>query len=137
MESQCYSNVYGLCMLHGCTLETLSIPCLFCKRTLSHQDIIAFIVKCLRVVYRDNSFYAACSDCLRVSAAYELKQYCQCSATSDFVKLMCNGDPAKLNVRCLLCMKRLDCIEKLDAFESEVEFFLIRSIWRAKCRLCR
>lgn len=137
MEPRGYSNVYGLCLLNGCTLETLSVPCLFCKSVLSFQDILSFIVKHLRVVYRDNTFYAACSDCLRLSAAFELKQYCQCVATPDFVKLMCNGDFAKLIVRCVQCMKRLDLIEILDAFESKEEFLLIRSIWRAKCRLCR
>ncbi|ATQ38261.1 E6 [Gammapapillomavirus 7] len=137
MEPQSCSNVYGLCVLYGCTLETLSVPCLFCKCILSLQDIIAFIIKHLKVVFRSGTFYAACGTCLRLSAAYEQKQYCQCSASPDFVKLMCNGDLTKLNMRCIICMKKLDYIEVLDAFETEVEFLLIRSIWRTRCRLCK
>lgn len=131
------SNVYGLCVLNGCTLETLSVPCLFCRSLLSFQDITNFIIKRLRVVLRDNTFYAACSACLRLSAAYEHKHYSQCIATPDFIKYVCNGDPTKLNVRCVACMKKLDCIEVIDNLQSEAAFTLVRGIWRANCRLCR
>ncbi|AEM24621.1 transforming protein [Human papillomavirus 139] len=136
MEPQ-ESNVYGLCVLNGCSLETLCVPCLFCRSNLSFQDIVSFIIKRLRVVLRDNTFFAACSACLRLSAAYEQEHYSQCVATSDFVKYVCDGNVAKLNVRCTFCMKKLDSIEILDTFASGTEFTLVRGIWRAACRLCK
>nr|AYA94199.1 MAG: E6 protein [Human papillomavirus] len=129
--------LYSLCELYGCSLETLEIRCLFCRCILSYQDILSFAVKCLRVVIRDNSFFAACNTCLQLSAAYEQKTYCQCVATAAFVKYLCNDNYCNLNVRCTLCMKRLDKVEVLECLENDESFLLVRSIWRATCRLCK
>nr|AYC54505.1 MAG: E6 protein [Human papillomavirus] len=131
------TSVYSLCKLYGCSLETLNIRCLFCRCFLSYQDLLSFTVKHLRIVLRDYSFFAACNTCLKLSAAYEQKTYCQCVATADFVKHMCNGNYCDLNVRCLTCMKRLDKIEVLESLEKDEQFYLVRCIWRTNCRLCK
>lgn len=130
-------SIYSLCSTYGCTLETLNICCLFCRTALSYQDILSFTVKHLRIVLRNNSFFAACSTCLQLSAAYEQRKYCQCVATANYVKSVCNGNYCDLNVRCLTCMKRLDNIEVLESLEKDEEFYLVRCIWRTKCRLCK
>ena len=131
------NSLSKVCGLYGCTLENLQIACLFCRSLLSHQDLLSFAVKHLKVVVRGNSFFAACNTCLRLSAAFEQKTYSQCVATTDFVKHQCNGNYYDLNVRCLICMKKLDVIEVLDSLENEEHFYLVRCIWRAYCRLCK
>ncbi|ATQ38226.1 E6 [Gammapapillomavirus 7] len=130
-------SIYSLCDSYGCTLENLNICCLFCRSPLSYNDILSFSVKQLRVVIRDNTFFAACCTCLQLSAAYEQRTYCQCTATAEFVKFMCGGDYCNLNVRCIKCIKRLDLPEVLECLESELPFYLVRCIWRSECRLCR
>ena len=131
------NSLFDLCDLYGCTLETLCVSCLVCKSNLSYQDLLAFIVKNLKVVYRNFAFHAACTSCLKLTALHEQRLYCQCTASAAYVQYVCNGDIASLNVRCVTCMKQLDCIEKLDCIQKEQTFFLIRSIWRCFCRLCQ
>lgn len=131
------NSLSNICGLYGCSLENLQICCLFCRSVLSYQDLLSFTVKHLKIVIRDNTFFAACNTCLRLSAAFEQKTYSQCIATPAFVKHLCNGNYSDLNVRCLICMKKLDVIEVLDSLEREENFQLVRCIWRSYCRFCK
>lgn len=130
-------TVEGYCALYGCSLETAFLPCLFCRNTLSFQDLCAFSTKCLNLVLRNFAFYAACTACLRISAAYEQRHYYQCSTDSCFLEFLCGSHIGLINVRCVHCMKRLDNIEKLDCLNRREKFHLVRGIWRSSCRLCK
>lgn len=131
------STIAAFCALYGCSLESVCIPCLFCKRVLSFQDLSSFIVKHLNLVFRNYSFYAACTTCLRVSAAFEQRNYYQCTATAFFIQSLYGNNICDLIVRCQYCMKRLDCIEKLDCLSNGEQFHLVRGLWRSSCRLCK
>lgn len=130
-------SIYNLCDLYGCSLENLTVKCLFCNCVLSYEDILSFAVKSLRVVVRGDTFYAACVTCLQLSAVYEQRVYCQCMASASYLKYLCKGNYCELNVRCLRCIKRLDLTEVLECLENEEDFYLVRCIWRAQCRLCK
>lgn len=130
-------SVQKFCSVYGCSLENASIPCLFCRCTLSYQDLCAFSAKCLNLVYRDYTFHAACTTCLRLSAVFEERNYYQCTTSAAFIESLCGSNISFINVRCEHCMKRLDNIEKLDCLERGDKFHLIRGIWRSPCRLCK
>lgn len=126
-----------LCDATGQTFFQLSLQCAFCNYTLSLQDLAAFHVKQLSLIYRNNCPYAVCSACTRLSAKCEYEAFCRCSLPADILPDVLQVPLTSICVRCIYCYKLLDCPERFDLAAGSETVYLVRNIWRGPCRDCR
>lgn len=125
-----------LCKQYGISFFDLRIRCVFCNHWCSTIDLAAFHHKCLCLLWKNSVCYACCSACLRLSAKHEQEKYYQCFVSSDlFEDVVCQPLQAVV-IRCLICLAKLDYIEKLEHKNNKRVFHLVRGYWRALCRNC-
>lgn len=125
------------CRQLGVTLFNVQIPCLFCKFTLTLQDLASFYTKELSLVWRDSFCYACCAPCLRLCARFEKENYVRCIVKASYLESLVKLPLSEILVRCLYCFKKLDLAEKFDCCISDLPFHLVRHHWRNRCRLCK
>nr|AYA94107.1 MAG: E6 protein [Human papillomavirus] len=130
------TNLEDYCNLHKISLFNLSLPCVFCKHNVNYVGLASFHYKQLSLIYKDNICHACCEPCLLLTAKYERERFCRCSAGVKFIETLCKKSLKDICVRCIVCYKLLDYIEKFDCTVCELPFYLIRHHWRNYCRHC-
>ncbi|QIA98986.1 early protein 6 [Callithrix penicillata papillomavirus type 1] len=119
------------------TLHTVRLPCIFCKNICTAHDLTDFVRKNLQLVWRGTgSAFAACSSCLKVTAAYEYRVYYQGCIPGDYIEDISGRPISSLCIRCVRCLAELDLAEKLGALVFDLPFLVVRSQWRSYCRNC-
>lgn len=125
------------CKRLGVSFFDVTLPCLFCKFTLTVQDLASFYSKDLCLVWRGKNCFACCTPCLKLCAKYEQENYSRCIVSGYCIEGLLNISLCNLLVRCLYCFKKLDYAEKIDCCVGDLPFCLIRHHWRNCCRLCK
>lgn len=124
------------CSAFNTSFFDLKIDCLFCNFALNLQELAAFYMKSLSLIWKGDTVYAICLRCTRVSARYEADKYFRCAVKSDYIENLTKTPLVQLSVRCLECYKLLDTAEKIDLRCRGEDICLIRKYWRAYCRDC-
>lgn len=130
------TNLEDYCKFHNCSFFALSFPCVFCKHKVDYLGLAEFHHKTLNLLYKDNVPYVCCSPCLKLTAKYELQQYYRCSVDAACIEFLCKQPLKDIIVRCLLCYRLLDYLEKYDCVVCDFPFVLVRHHWRNYCRFC-
>lgn len=136
MEPVRAKNLVDYCKQENISFFDLQLHCLFCKFAVSLPDLASFYCKKLTLVYRDNSAFAACSKCLKLSALFENERYYTCSIKAWLLSDLIGKPLSEIAIRCENCMSLLDYIEKCDCIYQGGYFHLIRGNWRGCCRNC-
>nr|AYA94338.1 MAG: E6 protein [Human papillomavirus] len=129
-------NLYQYCASKNLSLFDLRLPCVFCKNELDFMSLADFHLKNLQLLHKENTCYACCSVCLRVSAKFELENYFQCYVKAKYFTTLCEKPLQCIIVRCIDCYRLLDCMEKVDCCAADLPFCLVRGRWRNFCRHC-
>ncbi|ATQ38168.1 E6 [Gammapapillomavirus sp.] len=131
------TNLEDYCKLNNISFFDLSLRCVFCKHKIDTLELAAFHEKHLSLVFKeDGQCYASCSNCLRLAARYELENFYRCSVEATCIEFVCKKPLKEIIVRCVLCYKLLDLIEKYDCIVGDLPFVLVRRHWRNYCRFC-
>ena len=136
MADQQPTNLEDYCKLYNCSLFDLSFACVFCKHKIDYLGLAEFHHKTLNLLYKDSVGYACCSPCLKLTAKYELEQFYRCSVDAKCIEFVCKQPLKDITVRCLICYRLLDYLEKYDCVVSDLPFVLVRHHWRNYCRFC-
>lgn len=124
------------CEQQGISFFELRIRCLFCNFELDLQELADFHQKNLSLIYKEDTVFAACIRCIKLSARYERENYCRCSVPPDSIESVTGQKLSDLVVRCYMCYRRLDTAEKIDCVAADEDFLLVRHHWRNICRYC-
>nr|AYA93733.1 MAG: E6 protein [Human papillomavirus] len=125
-----YCRRYDISFFH------LSVPCIFCFHHINLQELAAFYLKQLSLVWRADQCFACCEACLKLSAKFERENYFQCAARTSVLEGLLKQDLKSIIIRCMYCCRLLDTIEKYDSLYRDDLLCLIRGKWRGTCRLC-
>ena len=136
MEPHFPTDLDSYCHYFKISFFDLVLKCIFCKFPLSIIDLASFHNKKLSVIWRDNTPFACCSKCLRLTALYERQNYFVCTAKSYSLTSLTGKELCDIHIRCLHCYAFLDYVEKLRHLYNDVDFALIRGGWRGTCRNC-
>ncbi|AXN57294.1 E6 [Macaca mulatta papillomavirus 4] len=136
MDSPRPLTIPDYCSAFGFAISEVKIPCLFCNYYMSLQDVGNFDLKGLQLVWKTDYCYGVCTPCLRATAKYEEENYHQCSVGPLWVETLAEKSLLSLCIRCLLCLKLLDCAEKYQHIPLREPFHLVRGQWRGYCRWC-
>ncbi|AWK28209.1 E6 protein [Human papillomavirus type 221] len=124
------------CQLLGLQLSDVRLPCNFCKFYLTEQDLAAFHLKQFKLIWKGPWCYACCRSCARLTAAYELRKFYQCTCNCNAVEGLAKTTLDCIPVRCLQCLALLSFAEKLEHLAIGQDFYLVRSTWKGYCRNC-
>ena len=102
------------CAKNGLSFFDVRLQCVFCEHWISTVDLAAFHCKSLSLVWKGHVCYACCCSCLRLSALYEMQRYYQCSLQGDYIEDLVRKPLTDIVIRCLLCLTKLDLLEKLE-----------------------
>lgn len=136
LESPFPETLSSYCKLFGLSLSEVKLPCNFCKFYLNEQDLAAFHLKQFKLLWKGPWCYACCRSCTRLSAAFELRTFYQCSCKCTAVEGLAKTNLVCIPMRCLLCLALLSYAEKLEHLNIEEDFVLVRSSWKGYCRNC-
>lgn len=136
MENPFPTGLQEYCTYFKVDFFDLQLRCIFCKSFVDSIDLAKFHVKCLRLVWRNNTAHACCTKCLLHSAKYECERHFQCVVKVADLHALINRDLPNVYMRCLYCLKLLDLQEKCDLIARRKPACLIRGYWRAPCREC-
>lgn len=136
MEPQFPTDLDSYCTYFKINFFDLILNCIFCKFPLSIVDLASFHNKRLSVIWRNNSPFACCTKCLRLTALYEEQNFFVCTAKSYSLTSLVGKELSDIPVRCIHCYAFLDYTEKLRHLYNNVDFVLIRGGWRGVCRNC-
>lgn len=124
------------CAVYSVSLFDVSLPCIFCKFVCDLQDLAAFHIRNLCLVWRSEQAFACCRKCINLSAKYEYDNYCVCIVNALSIEQLLGLSLKDIFIRCLCCYKLLDIAEKLDCCAGNEFFALVRGTWRGPCRNC-
>lgn len=136
MAEKCPARLDDFCTKYSVSIFSVSLPCIFCRFICDLQDIAAFHIKKLSIVWRGGKPYICCRKCANLSAKFEYEQYCVCIVKAISIECLLQKSLYDITVRCLCCYKLLDTAEKVDCCASDEYFALVRGSWRAPCRDC-
>lgn len=124
------------CTVFNISFFDIHVPCVFCKHSVSLQNLADFYCKGLSLLWKNNNCYACCSLCLKSIAKYEFEQYFTCSVKCHLIEAVVLKPLKDIVVRCRFCYKLLDYAEKLDCCARNFDFCLVRGHWKNVCRFC-
>lgn len=124
------------CEVFGLKLTDVRLPCNFCKFYLTEQDLAAFQLKNFNLLWKGPWCFACCRSCTRLSAAFELRTYYQCTCKCEALEGLAKASLKSIPVRCLCCLALLSFVEKLEHLAIGEDFYLVRSNWKGYCRNC-
>lgn len=130
------TTVDEYCRRFNTSFFDLRLHCIFCSHIVPLQEIAGFYVKRLNLIWKGECCYACCAKCLTLSAKFELENYTQCCIDAVKVEDLLNQKIKDVPMRCLVCVKLLDVVEKLDCLYKNELLFLVRGRWRGPCRDC-
>lgn len=125
-----------LCRL-GIPRQDLLLPCTFCAKYLSQDEITAFEYSDFNLIWRGGCVFGVCVTCARLCASLDILQHLGNSVPAvDIISREGRG-LEEVVVRCRVCLHRLTLTEKLQAAERSELFARVRGRWRARCRICK
>lgn len=113
------------------------LPCNFCTGFLTYQELLEFDYKDFNLLWKDGFVFGCCAACAFRSAYHEFTNYHQEIVVGIEIEGRAAANIAEIVVRCLICLKRLDLLEKLDICAQHREFHRVRNRWKGVCRHCR
>lgn len=131
------TNLEDYCKHYGVSFFNLRLRCVFCNGLVDCIDLAAFHHKKLALVWKSNVCFVACTNCLKLCAAYEKERFYQCNIRSDLLSDVLHKPLTEIVIRCMYCLCKLDHIEKLEHCYKQQLFHLIRCRWRGRCRNCK
>lgn len=129
-------TVADYCSEFDIPLKDLKLRCVFCKFYLTEQQLAAFCVKNLKLVWKNRYCFACCTPCLRLTAKFEAENYFQCMCKGEVLEVLTRIPLSSLSIRCLDCLTLLSFAEKIDCIIGGQNFYLVRGRWRSYCRNC-
>lgn len=129
-------TVKDLCRRIGIPQSDLLLPCSFCSRFLTQEELYLFDAKRLSLLWRRGCAHGLCTRCQRASAALELALYHQGYYTAHEINATFGDSIADQNVRCFVCYAYLPRQQVSSLVEAQQSFLLVRGSYRALCDLC-
>lgn len=126
----------AFCAETGLSFFELQLKCAFCNFTLTFQELAEFYDKNLFLLYRNGFPYAACRNCLLISAKNEFEKFCRCSFAADSIADILQQPLSEIIIRCQKCYRQLDLAEKVDLGAACERVYLVRHHYRGLCRNC-
>lgn len=120
----------------GVLLEEVQLPCNFCNKPLSAQELLKFDHFYLQLLWKDDKVFGACPSCLAILAREEHARYCRLELVGHEMLALVKVPLLLLLVRCRGCYKLLSFVEKLDMISKGLKFCCVRGWWRGLCRYC-
>lgn len=124
------------CRRFNISFFDLRVPCIFCLHPVNLQELAAFYLKRLSLIWRADRCFACCELCLKLSAQYERENYFQCAVYTSVIEGLLNQELRNVIIRCMFCCRLLDTIEKFDSLYRDDVLCLVRGKWRGTCRHC-
>nr|AYA94392.1 MAG: E6 protein [Human papillomavirus] len=124
------------CNFFSVSIFDLYLPCIFCKFICDLQDLAAFHVKKLSIVWRNGKAFVCCRKCVQLSAKYEFDNYSVCVVKACSLEGLLHKSLQSITIRCVSCYQLLDLTEKIDCCARQDDFALVRGSWRGPCRNC-
>lgn len=124
------------CRVFHISFFDVKLQCVFCKHFINLQELADFYSKHLSLIWKGCLCFGSCNACLRLIAKFELENHFQCSVRGIFLEDLVNKKLKNIIVRCMVCYKLLDYMEKFDCCCRNLDFVLVRGHWRNICRLC-
>nr|AYA94113.1 MAG: E6 protein [Human papillomavirus] len=136
MEERFPVKLDDFCSYFNISIFDLHLPCIFCGFYTDLQDLAAFHLRQLCIIWRSKKPFVCCRKCITASAKYEYDKYCLCTVSAVNLEGLLQKPLKDIAVRCLQCYKLCDLAEKFDCIVRQQEFCLVRGSWRALCRDC-
>nr|AYA94734.1 MAG: E6 protein [Human papillomavirus] len=136
MDSSQPTSLDDYCRHFNCSFFDLRIRCIFCRHFLDLIQLADFHSKTLSLVWRGCECFACCTNCARLSAKFEFESYYRCSIPAVIIEDIVKQKLHQLIVRCYLCLRLLDTVEKYDSVCRGDSFHLVRQGWKGICRIC-
>lgn len=136
MAEQRPTQLDAFCKQLNISFFDLNLKCIFCRFTVGLDELADFYCKKLSLIWKDCECYACCKRCILLSARYELENYTSCAVDIACLSQFVHTPLKDIIVRCVVCYKKLDTIEKIDCKARGEKALLVRGHWRAKCRNC-
>lgn len=124
------------CSVFNISVFDLHLPCIFCGFATDLQDVAAFHLRRLCIIWRKKIPYICCRKCTIASAKYEYDHYCLCAVDAVNLEGLLQKPLKEIAIRCIKCYKLCDLAEKVDCIVRQAKFHLVRGSWRATCRDC-
>nr|AYA93792.1 MAG: E6 protein [Human papillomavirus] len=136
MENLFPTSLREYCSYFRISFLDLKLHCIFCKGICDLVDLAHFVQKELKVVWRHNTPYACCNNCLKLCARYESEHHAVCSVKAENLHGLIGLSLQEICVRCNYCLGVLTSSEKVDLITSGRYTWLVRGYWRAICSRC-
>lgn len=130
-------TIRDLANLWGSSVDLLSIQCRFCKAQLTILDKILYEYSRLRIIKKNNRWYACCAWCVRMNSMVEFMCYVECTLPAAHAYTVFGRDIYQLTVRCYKCQKPLGDAEKEFLLRYADPVHVIKGKLAAQCSLCR
>lgn len=129
------TSVKGLVDLTGACFVDFLLPCHFCSNFLTNVEKSLFDKFALRLLWKNGCAYGCCQACIRTCSFVE--QQCYAEKTISRADIRNYGtNVSEVTIRCKLCLKLLDCQEKLKSLYKK-QVTERRHKLRGICDLCR
>nr|AYA94781.1 MAG: E6 protein [Human papillomavirus] len=120
----------------GIPFVDLFLPCNFCQRFLSTLELLLFDHFELNLIWRDGQVNGCCYNCAKTASLVDFILFYESSFELDELEHIVGRPLLQIDLRCLLCSKKLSIGEKLDLVSKRERVHKIRNRWKAKCSLC-
>ncbi|BAA90735.1 E6 [human papillomavirus 82] len=130
-------TLHELCEACNTSMHNIQVLCVYCKKELCRADVYNVAFTELRIVYRDNTPYAACKKCLMFySRIREYRRYSR-SVYGATLEAITNKSLYELLIRCHRCQRPLGPEEKQKVVDDKKRFHEIAGRWTGQCANCR
>lgn len=114
----------------------LSITCIFCNKTVQKRELLQFVYKDLKVVWRKQWPYVTCVKCLAVKTRISAWRGYEGSGDVTAVERDTGTPFGDLVVRCIVCVSKLTALEKIDMVSKGRKFHKVYGNYRGICCTC-
>nr|WES10432.1 E6 protein [Rodent papillomavirus] len=136
-ESSMERTIDTLLQRLGIPRQDLLLPCTFCAKYLTQEELTAFEFSNFNLIWRGGCVFGVCVSCARLCASLDVLQHFGNSLPALDVIAKEGKGLDSISVRCRVCLHRLSFTEKLQAAERSELFAKVRGRWRARCRICK
>lgn len=121
----------------GIPRRDILLPCTFCARFLTPDDLLHFEWSGMQLIWRLGNVFGCCCRCARTCSSLENIQHFVRTASLEDIERELRKPIAEVKVRCRRCLHPLSYVEKLQCAERGESFVKIRQGWRGSCSLCK
>ncbi|CBD35694.2 putative E6 protein [Human papillomavirus 125] len=136
MDANRPKNVFILCRDSGISFDDLRLHCIFCTKQLTTNELSAFVLRELNLLWRGGAPYAACARCLLLQGIARRLKHWEYSYYVERVEEETKQSIDTQQIRCYVCHKPLVKEEKDRHRNTKRRLHRIAGHWRGCCQYC-